>query len=298
MGPLHNKILLSYSYNETTLFLRFQLFYTIKEHFSHYFSHTPHINITDQDDYTHAIIINTVMPTLTIPKRNVIGLAYEPLPFLGLSQTFIQYAVDNIHKYYIGDCPPGLPDLFVAGNAFLTYNTPPRVLPTKSKPLSIMVSQKRYAPGHIYRHTLVQAILASSLPIDIFGRGCADYANTNDPRLKCGFNQDDNILYAGYNYHIAIENYRSRHYFSEKIINPLLCGTIPVYLGCVNIEQYFPDNVILLSGDVERDMELLSDIIASPEKYHRDINIEHIENRVDLLANLGSPDSTTPNLFN
>ena len=116
--------------------------------------------------------------------------------------------------------------------------------------------------------------------------------------MKCGFNQDDNILYAGYNYHIAIENYRSRHYFSEKIINPLLCGTIPVYLGCVNIEQYFPENVILLSGDVERDMELLSDIIASPEKYHRDINIEHIENRVDLLANLGSPDSTTPNLFN
>ena len=101
----------------------------------------PHITITDQDDYTHAIIINTVMPALKIPKQYVIGLAYEPLPFLGLSQTFIQYAVDNIHKYYIGDCPPGLPDLFVAGNAFLTYNTPPRVLPTKSKPLSIMVSQ-------------------------------------------------------------------------------------------------------------------------------------------------------------
>ena len=257
-----------------------------------------HITITDKENYTHAIIINTAMPPLKIPKQYVIGLAYEPLPFLGLSRTFSQYAVDNIHKYYIGDCPLGLPDTFVAGNAFITYNTPPRVLYTKSKPLSIMVSQKRYAPGHIYRHTLVQAILASSLPIDIFGRGCADYANTNDSRLKSHFNDNDNILYESYNYHIAIENYRSQHYFSEKIINPLLCATIPVYLGCVNIEQYFPDNVILLSGDVERDMELLRDIIASPGKYHRDINIHNIENRVNLLANLGSPDSTTHNLFN
>jgi hypothetical protein len=239
------------------------------------------------------------MPILTIPKRNVIGLAFEPLPFLGLSNTFLRYAIDNIHKYYIGDCPQGLlPDLFVAGNAFLTYNTPPTVIPTKTRPLSIMVSQKRYAPGHIYRHTLVEAILASDLPIDIFGRGCADYANTNDSRLKGDFDQNDNILYAGYNYHVAIENYRSQHYFSEKIINPLLCSTIPVYLGCVNIQQYFPDNVILLSGDVERDMELLRDIIASPEKYHRHINIEHIKDRVNLLTKLGSSDPTTPNLFN
>ena len=258
----------------------------------------PNITITHSDHFTHAIIINTVMPILTIPKHNVIGLAFEPFPFLGLSATFIRYAIDNIHKYYIGDLPPGLPDLFVAGNAFLTYNTPPKVIPTKTRPLSIMVSQKRYAQGHIYRHTLVQAILASDLPIDIFGRGCADYANTNDPRLKGDFDQNDNILYETYNYHIAIENYRSQHYFSEKIINPLLCSTIPVYLGCVNIQQYFPDNVILLSGDVERDMELLRDIIASPEKYHRDINIDIIEDRVNLLTKLGSSDPTTPNLFN
>jgi hypothetical protein len=237
------------------------------------------------------------MPILTIPKRNVIGLAFEPFPFLALSNTFLRYAVHNIHKYYIGDLPSGLPDLFVAGNAFLTYNTPPTVIPNKTKPLSIMVSQKKYAPGHIYRHALVQAILASDLPIDIFGRGCIDYAYTNDSRLKGHFDDNDNILYQAYNYHIAIENYRSQHYFSEKIINPLLCSTIPVYLGCVNIQQYFPDNVILLSGDVERDMELLRDIIASPEKYHYVIDTDIIENRVNLLTKLGSEDPTTPNLF-
>lgn len=39
---------------------------------------------TVNNDYTHAIILNTAMPTLNILKENVIGLAFEPPQFLGL----------------------------------------------------------------------------------------------------------------------------------------------------------------------------------------------------------------------
>ena len=60
------------------------------------------VYFTDDDDYTHAIIINTIMPELTIPKENVIGLAFEPLAFLDLTDKFIDYAVKNIGKYYKG----------------------------------------------------------------------------------------------------------------------------------------------------------------------------------------------------
>ena len=34
--------------------------------------------LTGGEDYTHAIILNTAMPNLKIPKKNVIGLALEP----------------------------------------------------------------------------------------------------------------------------------------------------------------------------------------------------------------------------
>jgi len=50
------------------------------------------IYLTSDEDYTHAIIINTIMPTLKISKENVIGLAFEPIYFLGLNQQFIEYA--------------------------------------------------------------------------------------------------------------------------------------------------------------------------------------------------------------
>ena len=58
---------------------------------------------TNDDDFTHAIIMNTAMPDLNIPKENVIGLAFEPIQFLGLTSIFIDYARKNISKYYLGD---------------------------------------------------------------------------------------------------------------------------------------------------------------------------------------------------
>ena len=55
------------------------------------------IYITDRDDYTHVIILNTATPKLKpgFPTKNVIGLAYEPnyaAPFLNITSQFINYA--------------------------------------------------------------------------------------------------------------------------------------------------------------------------------------------------------------
>ena len=122
------------------------------------------------------------MPKLTIPKENVIGLAQEPIPFLSLNDEFIKYAQKHIGKYYVSDkC--NLPEPFIEGNSFLCYARP--ILDTyKPKLMSIMVSQKMYAPGHIYRHELVKKILQTNLPIDIWGRGCYHY---KDSRIKGTF---------------------------------------------------------------------------------------------------------------
>ena len=59
--------------------------------------------ITTEEDYTLAIILNTAMPVLNnIGKANVLGLAFEPTPFLNLTPAFIQYAQTYIGKYFIG----------------------------------------------------------------------------------------------------------------------------------------------------------------------------------------------------
>lgn len=244
---------------------------------------TKDVYITDTDDFTHVIILNTAMPRLQgIPKENVIGLAYEPPHFLGLHTQFIAYAERFIGKYFIGQTY-GLSAPFMEHQGYMWHTAPLKSIPTeKPNIMSIMVSQKISARGHKYRHELVKQILASNLPIDIMGRGCKYYPA--DRRLKGEFNGLE--PYLSYQFHIAIENFQVNHYFSEKIMDPLFCGTTPIYLGCNHIDTYFPGMVVKLSGNVNTDMILLNNIVKNPEKYRRTIDIDKVKNTTSLLKNI------------
>jgi hypothetical protein len=57
---------------------------------------------------------------------------------------------------------------------------------------------------------------------------------------------------------------------------------VPVYLGCKNIDSYFPTQVIHLSGDVVKDMQLLTAICSKPENYKKEINVEEVKKTISL----------------
>jgi hypothetical protein len=244
------------------------------------------IYITDGDDYTHVVILNIYMPNIGhIPKQNVIGLAMEPPQFMYFSPEFREYAKKHIGKYFLGDCEMhGLGEPFVEHFGFVGHQPPNYMIPLKPNLMSIMISDKRFAPGHIYRHQIAEEILKSDLPIDIFGRGCQFYSQS-DPRIKGGFTSEKDML-DSYKFNICIENHRSNHYFSEKAIDPLAHSATPIYLGCYNIESYFPECYIHLTGYLEKDMELIRDIVAYPEKYRTINNVEQIFEKINLLKNL------------
>jgi hypothetical protein len=126
---------------------------------------------TLDEDYTHAIILNTAMPALTIPKENVIGLAFEPLVFLNLTKPFIEYAQKHIGKYLIGE-KLNLPPPFIEHFSYMWHITPLNAVPMKTALMSIMISHKLHTHGHQYRHAHCERIINSNLPIDIYGNGC------------------------------------------------------------------------------------------------------------------------------
>ena len=253
-------------------------------------TNTSHVYIVGDNeiDYTHVIIWNTAMPKIPerIPKTNIIGVALEPPPYLGLTPEFIEYAMNNIHIYYIGDSV-GLPKPFVEGNAYLPYMSPPANVPYKSTTMSIILSHKKDLPGHKYRHKLVNYILHHNLPIDIYGNGTAKgrYMGSKSERIKGPF-ENQRTPYEEYLFTIAIENVASNHYFSEKIINPLLDSCVPIYLGCREIETYFPNKTIILSGDIVTDMNILISILQNPVKHIKHINPVEIQKKVCYLNNL------------
>jgi hypothetical protein len=269
------------------------------------------IYITDGEDYTHVVLINWVIPILKpIPKENVIGLAYKPPLFLKFSPEFFSYVEKNVSKYFIGDLYDLPSPPFVGGYGYMCHILPPLEIPYKKNIMSIMVSEKNIAPGHKYRHILVQHILNQGLPIDIYGRGCELYDDLNavntptvnpsqrmsqelffkmknqnkDPRLKGNFKETE--PYATYKFHIAIENFSTDHYFSEKLLNTLFYKTTPIYFGCKNVDTYFPGMTIRLSGNVYDDIDMLKRILQNPGHYIKQIDTEYVKQKTNFFMNL------------
>jgi hypothetical protein len=240
------------------------------------------IYLTADEDYTHVIIINTIMPKLKdIPKENVIGLAFEPIYFLGLSPQFIEYAKKYISKYFIGD-KLDLPEPFVEHFGYMWYSRPPKEITNKSKLMSIIVSEKKFASGHIYRHTLVELIIQHKLPVDIYGRGSTNYKYD---RVMGKF---DNVEpYEDYMFSVCIENYVSNHYISEKVMSPLMYNCTPIYLGCKNINSYV-ENVISISGNANQDIETIIKILGNPQLYYRKTYTERNIQAVNLIQHVES----------
>jgi hypothetical protein len=231
---------------------------------------------TTEDDYTHAFILNTATPVLTIPKENVIGFAHEPLPFLNITPRFIEYAKTHIHKYLIGDAT-NLPEPFIQHHGFMGHIAVPKSLTQKkSKIASIIISKKYILFGHKYRHKLVQAILRTNYPIDIYGRGVDLYSNINDPRIKTEFNNTE--PYDDYLFHIAIENIQHPNYVSEKVIDPLICGTNVIYWGATNVKSVLSSQPIhILTGDIQRDIHKIYIICQNAEKIYIPPNLKQLD---------------------
>ena len=234
--------------------------------YKHYFKF-----VTD-DTYTHAIILNTTQPKLKdIPKEHVLGFSFEPYEYLGLNNTSINYMQKYVGSYQIGNPRNDLPSVFKAYYGFQWHVQQKRnYIDTKKKCMSIIFSHKTTYEGHKYRHILINEILTTKLPIDIYGNGCKKL-KIKDERIKGEFTELE--PYTGYQYSIAIENNRSSDYITEKFTNCIAMSCIPVYYGATNVEKYFGSKCYhRLTGNVKEDMKILTDICEKQTEHMYDLS--------------------------
>lgn len=53
-------------------------------------------------------------------------------------------------------------------------------------------------------------------------------------------------------FHICIENISQKNWFTEKLIDPIVRKSIPIYIGCPNIDSYFNmDGIIVANNEDE-----------------------------------------------
>lgn len=226
-------------------------------------------------DKTLAVYFNTEMPDFgNIPASAITGMSWEPRYYMRpLNSTFMNYVSQRSSEYLVGDKRDIDHDKFKEHYTFLPFLRPSGQLIPKTKVLSIMVSDKKEAPGHQYRYELCHQLIAHNIPVDIYGRGASHFQNKvyGNSRVVGEFQEDE--LYADYMFTIAIENFVEPHYFSEKVTSPIMYNTTPLYLGCPNIETYLSDKcVIRLNGQVSHDIHVIQSVVQHPELHRLDLN--------------------------
>ena len=129
----------------------------------------------------------------------------------------------------------------------------------KNKKCSMILSGKRAFPGHILRHQIQRAAGTKS-GIDFYGWGSSS-----------GFIPDKIVALKEYMFHVVIENIISPYYFTEKLIDCLVTGCIPIYYGASNIDKYFNTEGFITFSSFEEFLKLK---LTKEDFYKREKAIE------------------------
>jgi hypothetical protein len=142
----------------------------------------------------------------------------------------------------------------------------------KDKEISIVISNKAYTNGHEQRIKFLSRLTDTfGDRIHLFGRGF----NEIEDKYDC---------MASYKYSIVLENCSVNDYWTEKLSDAYLCGSFPIYYGCPNILNYFPEGSIARIDiyNVEDSIDKIKSIIDS-DKYEHSLDL--LEKSKDLVLN-------------
>lgn len=140
----------------------------------------------------------------------------------------------------------------------------PRPHTFKNK-ISVVCSDARRTKGQIERLEFLEALKGLiGERIDHFGRGFNPVRDKMD------------AIY-GYRAHLVLENCSAPHYWTEKLADAYLGWAYPVYYGCPNVLDYFPEQSIaqLHSLDPSRAAQIVQQILDGPDEdpAHFDVSV-------------------------
>ena len=117
---------------------------------------------------------------------------------------------------------------------------------SKSGNISLIASAKNDLLGHKLRHEIVDWARQNQVQVDVMGGGYSPFEKKSEGL-------------AAYQFSVIIENVREANYFTEKLLDAVLCETVPIYWGCPNIDQFLAtEGMILCNSKSEIQEAMLS----------------------------------------
>lgn len=122
----------------------------------------------------------------------------------------------------------------------------------KTKMISMLSSSKNSTEAHKLRHRIINELSG----VDYYG-----FMNPIDKKITS---------LRDYRFSIIVENTKKDYYFTEKIIDCFMTGTIPIYYGCPSIGDFFDDFGIITFDTISELKEIISEL--STDDYNKRIN--------------------------
>jgi len=146
----------------------------------------------------------------------------------------------------------------------------------KTHRCSIIASAKQDLVGHKLRHQVIAWMKRQDCNAEVLGRGYKPFERKQEGLLP-------------YTYSVIIENVQEPDYFTEKLLDCLICGTIPIYWGAPNINHYFNIDGMVICNDLaelQGAIKVLPEGNAGSKPTVDPIIIEHNRNIALAFSNL------------
>lgn len=158
-----------------------------------------------------------------------------------------------------------------------------QAIPLKQKSISCIASILTQFKGHRRRLDFIQQLKKEILSIDFFGKGSHFIPDKTEGLLP-------------YRYSIAIENTSIPYYFTEKITDCFLSYTIPLYYGCKNIGQFFPEGSFIHINieEPEKAIASIRDILQNDDWNDR---IPALQEAREMVLNMYQPLAAAASIF-
>lgn len=217
----------------------------------------PQKTLRDLAPSDHLVVFSNnalhLRPWAGTPAR-VSVMVLEPEAIHGRHMRFLRFTHRRFHRVLtsnpalLATIPNGV--LFPLGCTWV--GDWPTLDLTKSRACSLIASAKRKLEGHALRHAMADHAAEQGLDVDVMGGGYKPFIAKADGL-------------APYRFSVVIENVRETNYFTEKLIDAVLCRTVPIYWGCPNIAAFMDTSGMILCQSAEDIRRALCDL--SPERY-------------------------------
>ena len=139
--------------------------------------------------------------------------------------------------------------------------------PEKNFCISTVCGHKTFTKNHIIRKDLWYNQDKIKIPCDFYisQYGGVDIVNNNKILKDSKFPLFESM------FHICIENTTKNNFFTEKLIDCLLCKSIPIYIGCPNINNYFNTEGFIIANSTKDVISKCNDL--TPDFYYSKLNI-------------------------